>query len=365
MKLMRSTTLAAALAIVALSATQAAAQAPTVTWQQIGNGVRVQWNALSGATHYEAVINGVEAGIPIPTNFFQVSPVPPGNYTVQIRGAAGAAKGPLSAPVTVVITAGGGGGGGCITPSVPALSASANGMQINASWSAVAGAVGYRIQVGRSPGATEFQQDLSGGQTSYSNTVPFIGTFYVRVHVGNACGTVATSNEVAVTVGAQTPGPAAPTTPSAGPRTPDPAAGQLIPRASLGYLRTVVETMANQYRGDLLNSCATHTWVYRVVAALRQIDTRWGLNYKRGWNGDMSHDIVAYNPTNRPDEGESQVYLFDIIANHCPISGSPGPNWTDVTDPTWAARGNPACGAEWCARWTLVPYLRAGFADSK
>jgi len=33
----------------------------------------------------------------------------------------------------------------------------------------------------------------------------------------------------------------------------------------------------------------------------------------------------------------------------------------DVTDDTWGARGNPACGTTWCARWTIENYLRAGF----
>jgi hypothetical protein len=102
MKLMRRTSLiATALALVALSATSAAAQAPTVTWQPVGNGVRVDWNAIPGATHYEAFVDGAQAPLPILTNYFQVSPVPVGTYVLQIRAASGATKGPLSAPVRV------------------------------------------------------------------------------------------------------------------------------------------------------------------------------------------------------------------------------------------------------------------------
>jgi hypothetical protein len=96
----------------------------------------------------------------------------------------------------------------------------------------------------------------------------------------------------------------------------------------------------------------------RVVQRLRQIDSRWGLNDKRGNRGDMSQDIIAYNPTNRPDNGESQIYLFDIISGHC--TGRADVWFQDVTGPTWAGRGSPACGTEWCARWTIDAYLRAG-----
>jgi hypothetical protein len=241
-----------------------------------------------------------------------------------------------------------------------------SGSNVTINWGAVPGAIGYRLQVGTSPGATQFVQDFPASQLSFSAAVPFVGTFHARVIAGNACGATMTSGpDHAFTVGANAP-PSTPgggNPPAAGPRTADPPAGQLIPRASLGYLSTVVTQIANQHRGDLLNSCTdtggNSRWMYLLVQALRRIDTRWGMNDKRGQRGDVSHDIVAYNPTNRPDNGESQVYLYDVIAGHC--GPNPGPNWTDVTDVTWAARGNPACGTEWCARWTIDGYLRSGF----
>ena len=362
MKLLRTTRLiAAALALVALSASTAAAQpqAPTVTWQQVGNGVRVDWNAISGATHYEAFVDGALAPLPILTNYFQVSPVPIGTYVLQIRAAAGTVRGPLSAPVVIVVAAAP--SAACAAVAAPTINVTTSGMNVSINWGAVAGAAGYRLQVGTTPGATQYQTDLSAGQTTFSAPVPIIGTFYVRVSSGTACGALATSAEQSFTIGAATPGPT-PTTPTGtGPRESDPTPGQLLPKPN--YLAGVVEAVARAYPGDLYNSCREHggnnVFMFRVLAELRKRSTRWGLNYKRGWPGDLSQDIVTYNPTERPDNNESRIYLYDIIGGHC--GDRPGPNWADVTDVTWNQRGNPACGSEWCARWTIDPYLRAGF----
>jgi hypothetical protein len=363
MKLMRSTRLiAAALALLALTATQAAAQAPSVTWQPAGNGIRVDWNAIPGAAYYEAFVTGtLNAGpIPVPTNYFHVTP-PPGTYVIQIRAAAGGSVGPLSAPVTITFS--GAPAAACAALPAPTISVSATGMSVSVTWNAVAGAAGYLLQVGTSPGATQYQTQLAPGQTTFSAPVPMLGTFYVRVAAGNSCGALSASADSVVTVGASTPGPAAgPTTPTgSGPREPNPPSGQLLPMPN--YLAGVVESMARAYPGDLHNSCREHggnnVFMFRVLAELRRRSSRWGLNYKRGWNGDLSQDIVTYNPTDQPDNGASRIYLFDIISGHC--GDRPGPNWTDVTDATWTQRGNPACGSEWCALWTIDPYLRAGF----
>lgn len=363
MKLMRSTSLFVAVAaVLGVFASEASAQT-TVTWQQLSSTrIRVDWTPIPGATSYDVFVTNLGVGpVPVPTTFFVVDP-PPGTYVIQVRGRAGAAAGPLSEPLTVNFA--GGPAPGCAPVAAPSITVGTSGSTVNVSWAAVAGAVGYRLQVGTSPGATQFQVDLPAAQTGFSSAVPMLGTFYVRVIAGSACGALASSAEQSFSIGAPTPGPGpgAPN-PGAGPRTADPPAGQLIPRASLGYLRDVVTQVAARYGGDLHNSCTdfggNHTWLFRLVQELRRIDTRWGLNDKRGNRGDMSHDIVTYNPTNRADANESQIYLFDVIGGHC--GSNPGPNWADVTDATWNGRGSPACGTEWCARWTLDAYIRAGF----
>lgn len=80
------------------------------------------------------------------------------------------------------------------------------------------------------------------------------------------------------------------------------------------------------------------------------------MNWKRGRRGDLSQDIVTYNFGSNADEDTTDVYIIDVIAGHC--GGSPGWNWQDVTA---ATRNGGGIG-----RWTLQPYLSAGFpADSR
>jgi hypothetical protein len=351
----------AAFALMALSAGEAVAQ-PTVTWQQIGNQLRIDWTAVPGATEYDVIVTGALNGqATIATNFVQV-PAPGGTYVVQVRGRAGSTVGPLSAPVTIVI--GGAGPGPCAPVEAPTITVSTSGNLLTVTWGAIAGAAGYRIQVGASPGATQVSQDLPANQTAFSVAVPIIGTFYIRVLAGSACGALASSAEQSFTIGSPTPGPGP--TPGTGPRTADPPPGSVIPRASLSYALGIIESVARQYNSDLQNSCREHggnnIFMFRVVQALRRVDTRWGMNDKRGNLGDMSQDVITYNPTNRPDPNESQIYLYDVISNHCG-NGRADVWMNDVTDVTWdiGLRGDPACGTRYCARWTIDQYLRAGF----
>jgi hypothetical protein len=97
--------------------------------------------------------------------------------------------------------------------------------------------------------------------------------------------------------------------------------------------------------------------LFRVLRALRTQDSRWGLNYKRGNLPTLSEDIITYNGSARPDEGESHIYLFDIIGGAC---GGGSPTYGDVSAVTWSNRGQSYCGTEWCARWTLAPFIAAG-----
>jgi len=285
---------------------------------------------------------------------------PAGTYGIQIRGRNGSQVGPMSSLATITV-----GGSApppsCAPPPAPTVTASVSGATVSVSWTAVSGAAGYTVQVGRTPGATELVVQRPANQTSISQAVNVTGTFYVRVVALSPCGN-ATSNEANFTVGS-TPAPAPPTG-GTGPRTPNPAPGQLIPRSTLGYANGIAAQIAAQYHNELLNSCretgGNNNFLFHLVQALRRVDTRWGLNDKRGNRGDMSQDIVTYNPTDRPDDGESQVYLYDAIGGHCGSNPSGG-SLSDVTDGTWAARGNPACGTTWCARWTLDAYIRAGF----
>jgi hypothetical protein len=339
--------------MVAVCANDAAAQAPTLSATQDGGRVQMQWTSVGGATAYDIFVTGAlngQVSVPASTTSFVVDP-PPGTYNIAVRGTAGAVQGPLSNIVTVTVGGGGGGGAatppaGCSTIAAPTATVTTSGTSATINWTDVAGAAGYRVQVGQTPGSTQVQQDVPASQTSFVGSAPFFGTFYARVIAGNACGALASSPDVAFTL---TPPP-----PGSTPRTPDPPAGQILPIPAYGA--AVVQAMAVQRRGELLNSCANHNWVFLVLQELRRRDSRWGLNWKRGHVGSMSDDILTYNPTNRPDDDNNEIYLIDVIFGHC--GSNPDANFQDVTG--FTPRNHPDCAAAGCARWTLAPYRATG-----
>ncbi|MGH9159620.1 MAG: hypothetical protein ACRD2X_06500, partial [Vicinamibacteraceae bacterium] len=87
-----------------------------------------------------------------------------------------------------------------------------------------------------------------------------------------------------------------------------------------------------QERPDLLSgSCQDDSgpagWMFLdlVVDRLRQLDTRWGYNCKRGNCGDPSEDVVAYHGGRGPTvEGNRDVWVIDVLIGHCGSSPSPG-----------------------------------------
>ena len=92
----------------------------------------------------------------------------------------------------------------------------------------------------------------------------------------------------------------------------------------------IVDEVAAQYSAALRNSCQDTggSWEFldRVVDRLRQFDTRWGYNCKRGNCPDLSQDVVAYHAGAGPEvNGALQTYTVDIIGGHC--GGSPAPWW--------------------------------------
>jgi hypothetical protein len=129
-------------------------------------------------------------------------------------------------------------------------------------------------------------------------------------------------------------------------RTPNPTSGRLpLP----GYGASVVNEIASRHPDYLRNSCQEHggTWQFMdaLVDELRLRDTRWGYNGKRGNPNDPSLDVVAYNWGSQPDEGTTQVYIIDVILQHC--GDAPIPAWIDQTQATadsntigrWTSRG--------------------------
>lgn len=119
-------------------------------------------------------------------------------------------------------------------------------------------------------------------------------------------------------------------------RTPDPPAGQRLPRVNQQGL---VQRVASQNPGALRNSCQEYggSWLFMdlVVDALQATDLRWGYNAKRGNMNDPSLDVVTYHNGAGPSEGSTNVYIIDIIGGHC--GSNPTVSWSDVTDITFGS----------------------------
>ncbi len=262
--------------------------------------------------------------------------VPTGTYYLrQVAVSPGGASAP-SNEVQLVVSA-----ATCVPPAAPVVNAQVSGSAVVLSWGAVSGAAAYRVDVATTPGgAPVLSQPLSPQTTAVSNPSTPAGTFYVRVTAFTACGLSTASSEINFTVTAPAPGTN---------RTPNPPAGQQLP---LPNRESVVMDVARQYPGDLRNSCVAsggnNVWLFRLVQRLRQEDTRWGLNWKRGRTGDLSQDVVTYNWGSLADEGTRQIYVLDVIAGHC--GNNPGGAWINQTG---------VGGAD--AAWTLQPYTAAGF----
>jgi hypothetical protein len=342
------------LLIATLTTGRASAQAeytPALSATANGNVVTISWSAIAGAEGYELVAgygpggSDLSIGIPAAAGTHHVISAPTGTYFLRVRAGAGALRGPFSNEARLDVNTGP--PVPCGTPAVPEVATSVAGPTVTVSWPLVPGATVYQVQFSRFPGGTELA--LNSTTNVLNQYIPLLGIFYVRVVAASPCGqSVSADLNFAITSLA-----------GSGPRTPDPLPGQLLPRPTYGA--AIVDDIARRYGGDLAASANNHNFLFRVVQALRQRDSRWGLNNKRGFQG-LSDDIVAYNPTAGPDNGAQQIYIWDVISGHG--GPNPGPNWLDVTDDTWAAgqSGNPGCGGyAFCARWWLDPYLAAGF----
>lgn len=111
---------------------------------------------------------------------------------------------------------------------------------------------------------------------------------------------------------------------------------QAVPPAPPPDASLVVEQTALD-RPDLLAASCVETggnneFLFEVVRRLRELDDRWGLNWKRGVVGDLSQDVIDYHHGDGVSEGSTEVYIIDIIVGHC--GDNPQAGWIDVTQET-------------------------------
>lgn len=116
-------------------------------------------------------------------------------------------------------------------------------------------------------------------------------------------------------------------------RTPDPAEGEALP---VPYMFDLIQQVSDEDPTLIAESCQDTGGNWRfmdaVVDRLRKVDTRWGYNWKRGVIGDPSRDVVDYHYGAGSDEGSEQVYIIDMLVDHC--GTNPHPGWNDVTQVT-------------------------------
>jgi hypothetical protein len=307
-----------------------------------GTGVLVTWSPGAGPAPlgYRLTASlapgGAGMAVPLGTNSFAFGPVPPGRYYFRVAAFHAAGASADSADVPMDMPA----GGACDAPPAPTVSQSVFGGFVNVSWTPVPGAAGYVI-AGYQGGGHLGSTPVGANVTRFSQVLP-AGAWRVDVAAVFSCGSVGAPASANLIIDQSTL--------KMQPREPDPAPGTAL--GEPGYARGVVEAMAARYRGDLQRSCGSSTWLFRVVEELRKRDKRWGLNWKRANVGDMSHDVITYNWGDEPDEGTSRLRAWDVISGHC--GPNPGPAWQDITSP------RPP-GLSSGAKWTLVPYIQAGF----
>ncbi len=332
--------------------------APPTNLQVVRNGTAVvaAWTPGVGggaATGYQLRVGltagATDASIPVVGTTFSAGPVPANTFFFRVVAVNAAGASTESNEVTVVMPA----GGACDAPPTVTFSQFTFSSYLRLSWAPVPGASGYLVSGTQDGVPLVTDQAFPPTFTSFGATVA-LGTYTVTVKARFACGsTGAPATTTLVVDGAPPPGLRTPN--------PPPAIGS----SAWNYAEGVIQQYARE-RPDLLQlSCVgrpghTNRFMFDVLQRLRQRDTRWGLNVKR-CNEGLSQDIVAFNVSALPDEGastnartgERNMRLWDIMSNHCPNSGNPAPFWQDVTDIT-LERGA-------CAKWTLLPYLDAGY----
>jgi hypothetical protein len=212
--------------------------------------------------------------------------------------------------VTVTLTS------GCAPPTAPHnLRAMVKGSEAFLFWrQPLAGiANGYALHAGAAPGQATFQFPTTARTL---NAVVPGGTFYARVLATSACGPSPASNEVTIAFGGSTG------------RVADPDPGTVL---GLPDIVALIQRIHAENPGLIAQSCPTgrkyepNPWLDRIVARLREYDTRFGYNGKPtrtpadndGFPVIAAGDEITYFAGAGVAEGSRQVYAIDILFNHC------------------------------------------------
>ncbi len=199
----------------------------------------------------------------------------------------------------------------------------------NGEVSASAGAIEVEYQINDGPaaeGGSTFKVSMGGGGTTtgvFEDALP-PGQYSWRARASN--GPVTSDWSATAMFNVVTGGP--------GTRAPDPPPGQMLP---LPDQEPLIRALAASHAVELGDSCVEEggswAWMDEAIRQLRETDTRWGYNCKRGHCNEISIDIANYHWGAGPSDGSQEVYIIDIISAVCP-DGNQGPSWQDQTDQT-------------------------------
>ena len=307
--------------------------APTGLTATISNlSAGLSWNLNNPAGSLSAVqlrigqspgIYPITIPLPASASSYFIPSAPAGTYyaTVVAIGAGGV-SGPSNELILTLP--------GCTAPSTIPLNATSVGAFVDFSWPQLPGAAGYSLIMSATPGGPSLAPlNFPPTQTSFSYYGVPQGTYYVTLRSTLSCGQSVSSTEQVLTV----------TPPVKGPPLSRSAATALALQA--------VNAVTAANPGDLQRSCGNHTWLFKVAQWLRNRDIRYGL--MNNYTGGMSHDIIAYNHSEQPDDQvrAPHLYAWDTIAGHC--GPNPSPWAQDITNPNGVAQ------------WTITEYLKAGY----
>jgi hypothetical protein len=247
--------------------------------------------------------------------------VPNGTYFLRLFAVGAGGPSAASNELTLVVPA-------CTPPASLPFTVSSQGGVVQGAWAQIPGALGYRLDASSTPGgaANLGSVPIAATETGFSLFGVPTGTYYLTLHTTLSCGAAAKSAEQALEV----------------------TAPVRLPAKGLGEAQGMV-LAAGRATGGIGGSCGSSTWLFRVLQRLRQQDNRFGLNWKRGNFGDMSHDVILYNHSEVPDDQARapHTYAWDVIGGHC------GPNPS--------AQANNITNPSGLAGWTILPYLNAGY----
>jgi hypothetical protein len=249
-----SVLIAAVVAFVAICGREASAQVPGLTASAVGRSVTINITPVPGSTGHRLAVgtapgeaNIATVNLPLSVTRIVVA-APDGVYYMRVAALLGNLAGAFSPEVRVDV-ASAPPPGPCTPPTAPTLTATANGLAVSLSWTPVAGALGYEIHWSRAAGGTELVERTTA--TSVNKYVGMAGVFFARVVAVTPCGNAA-SQDATFTL-ANTPG--------AGPRTPNPPPGVLLPVPA--YAAAVVQDVARRYPAQLARACKTnHEWLF-------------------------------------------------------------------------------------------------------